>query len=151
MVNSYFMLGLLALSAVAFVGCDSNEDEDEVFGMWRATEFPFDEETDEETTAYFDISADEIDLYVFIEAPEVPDFEPCYFTQSAEVISRDGDEWVIESDGERTTSTFRVDGDELIVTDSGDTVRFERDNVNPSSLTPLCPDGDFRSQQRFVR
>lgn len=138
MLKPYLFLGLLALSAVSFVGCDSNDDEDgDVFGLWF-----LDEVDGDSGDVYFDVSADEIVTYIRIDVPEIPEFETCYVIESVDVVSRDGDEWVVEdADGEQYEATLRVDDDELVVTAEGETVRFARSSVDVATLTPECEDG----------
>ena len=137
MRTSYFLVALLAFSAVAFVGCDSNDDNDgDVLGLWFADEIDGDEES-----IYLDIAADEVVQYVFLDA-DIPDFEPCYLIARVEVVSRDDDEWVLEDEeGERFDATIRRDGDELVITSEGSTVRLVRSSEDPSTFTPECEDG----------
>jgi hypothetical protein len=138
MGKPYFLIGLLALSAASFVGCDSNDDEDgDVFGLWFSDQIEGDS-----GDAYVDVSADELVTYILIDVPEIPDFETCYVIESVDVVSRDGDEWVVEdAEGERYEATLRVDDDELVVTAEGETVRFVRSSVDVGTLTPECEDG----------
>lgn len=145
MRKPFFLMALMVIGAVAFVGCDSNDDGDEaddVLGLWLAESFPEDDETGAVTTAYLDIGSDEIVAYILFDISEVPEFEPCYFVQAADVVSRVGDRWTIEDvDGERYTTTIRRDGDELLLTEEGEgevTIRFERSDVDTDTLTPVC-------------
>lgn len=145
MLKPYFLLALFAVSAVSFVGCDSNDEED-VFGLWFADEVDV-----ESGGVYLDVSADEIVTYVLIDVPEIPDFETCYFIDSVDVVSRDGEEWVVEdADGERFEATVRLDDDQLVITSEGETIRFDRSSVNRNALTPECQDGT-RAASYFQR
>ena len=126
---------LISLSAFTFAGCDSNDDEEELYlGVWEAQEPDVDGGV---SRAFVSFTEDEIDLYFFFE--DIPDLGDCYETDTVDIVRRDGTTWTLRnSDGEETESTFRLDGDELVITAGGDTVRFDRSDRRVSSFTPVC-------------
>lgn len=143
MRKSSLLLALFALSTFTFVGCDSNDEDDysDVLGRWEYLDDPIDGD------AYLNITNDELVIHYFFEGdPEgAPEVEDCFITDTAQVLSRDGNEWTIrtedDTDDENTqTLVIRRDGDELVIDSpdiaDGDTVRLQRSTR--TDFTPLC-------------
>ena len=134
MRKPHVLLAFFALSALAFVGCDSN-DEDEyssILGRWEALDNASEEDV------YLNIADDEIVAYIFIDDQDT--ITPCYLSTNFEVVSRDGNEWTIRSGIDTEVVIFRRDGD-VLVTESpdiedGDIVRFERSTR--TDFDPIC-------------
>lgn len=127
----HFLLLFFALSAVAFVGCDSNDDENDysdILGRWEALD------SDVEEDIYLNITDDEIVGHFF----ELT-FE-CFFRETYDVVGREGQTWTIRVFSENEDVIFRRDGDDLITEspdiEDGDIVRFERSTR--TDFTPPC-------------
>ena len=139
MRSPIFLLVLFALCTFTFVGCDSNDEDDysDVLGRWEYLDDPIDGDS------YLNISNDELVIHSFFEGdPEVAD---CFLTDTAQVLSRDGNEWTIRTEDDTDdeaiqTLVIRRDGDELVIDSpdiaDGDTVRLQRSTR--TDFTPLC-------------
>jgi hypothetical protein len=136
----HLLLLFFALSTVAFVGCDSNDDEDDysaVLGRWEALGDPVEED------AYLNVTDEALIVHFFIENDLTED--DCFGRDFAEVVSREGNRWTLREDDdpeddEEFTLVLRRDGDDLVIEDPDiadrDGTRFERSTR--TDFTPLC-------------
>ena len=128
------LLLFLALSAVTFVGCDSNDDEggaaSGVLGRWLNTD----------GEEFLNISSDEIIVHFFVDFEGEAD--NCYERFSIDVVSIDGDDWTIVDIDGGDPDTVRLErvGDDLVVSyGSGDEAGTERYvRSTQTNFTPLC-------------
>ena len=135
MLKPYLLLILLALSAGALTGCDSNDEEDysEILGRWEA---PGDIN---DPDVYLNISDDDIVAH-FFDDEEGTD-TACFTKVTFDVVSRSGNTWQLRDEsGDTENVIFRRDGDVLVSEspdiEDGDIIRFNRSTQ--TDFTPLC-------------
>lgn len=131
----HLLILFVSFSALAFVGCDSNDEDDyaAILGRWEALGDPF------EPDVYINVSNDEIVAH-FFDDEEGTD-TACFTRETFDVIDRDGEEWTLRyDDGDTDIIIFRRDGDDLVTEDpdieDGDIVRFERSTR--TTFSPSC-------------
>jgi hypothetical protein len=132
----HLLLLFVALSAVAFVGCDSNDDDDDdysaVLGRWEALD------TEDQDDTYLNISDDEIVAHYFV--AEEDGGTDCFERETLNVVSRDGNEWTLRDTDTTATVIIRRDGDDLetVISESGFSFTTRFDRSTRTDFTPLC-------------
>lgn len=108
------LLVVLAIaSASTLVACDDDDDPsgpgEDVFGVW---------ELNEAETLYLDIRSGSITIY----DDDPP--EGCFDRDTFDIVSRTGDDFVLDEAGFEFLATIRRQGDSLIVESEGDAATF---------------------------
>lgn len=130
---------ILASFAITLSSCDS-EGEDDFLGRW-ALEANADTDPPKFGDSFLQITGEEIVFHIYISDPDSVGGDECFFRLRFEILSRDGNEWVIRTDvispSDTQTIVLERDGGDLLIRDpEGDIVsRYER-----SSRTQFVPE-----------
>ena len=129
---------LLALTTVfTLAACGDDDDDDDGFGpggditgTWTAEEGG--------VTEYVRITANTVEFYSDLGGD-------CFLTVEAEIVSRDGNEYTIDFEGETDVVEITRSGDQLTVENGTESFVYTRSSVNVDNLE-ICtgtPDGEF--------